>query len=460
MHMHVLQHIKPRERVAGPESIELPTGYHIEPIVTDLNYPTSVSWDADGNLLIAESTFPYGRSAPTEVRVVRREPDGALTVVIGGLEQPITDITVSQGLLYIAQRGRIVLAEGERARELVTGLPSWGLHQNGAVVFGPDDRMYFGQGTVSNAGVVGPEALRQLQGAGVPQGHDVPGAEVELAGERYDVANPVTGQARPTGAFAPWGQAAPRGTRLRAAGPGQAASGAIMSAKRDGSDLRVWAWGFRDPFGLAFDGDQRLYVVDRGAKPLPPRAIAQAPDVLWAVEEGGWYGWPDFYAGRPVTEPAFQQPGRAHRFLLANHAELLGGCDAPPQPLLSLGLQVSASKFDLCLHPTFGFAGQAFVAEFGPLMGPREGMPALPGGHRVVRADLARGVVADFAANRSRMPASLTGNNGGLERPIEAKFGPDGHLYIVDFGAVEFREDAGGWVATEATGIVWRISRP
>lgn len=454
MHRHVLESIKPHARRVEPESIELPSGYRIEPIVTDLNYPTSVSWDADGNLLIAESTFAGGRAAPTEVRVLRREPDGALTTVIGGLDLPINDITVSQGLLYISQRGRIVVAEGEHARELVGGLPSWGLHQNSTVAFGADGRMYFGQGTVSNAGIVGPLELEHLLRSGAAGGHDLPGEEVVLAGERFDVTDPATGQARPTGAFSPWGQAPAAGTRLPAPPPGHAASGAIMSARRDGSDLRVWAWGFRDPFGLVFDRNQHLYVVDRGARPLPPRPIAGAPDVLWLAKQGGWYGWPDFFGGQPATGPAFGQ-----RFLLANHGELLGGRVAPPQPLLSFGLQVGASKLDLCLHPAFGFAGQAFVAEFGPLLSSHEGMPELPGGHRVVRVDLEQRSLADFAVNRSRLPASLTGNSGGLERPIEAKFGPDGHLYIVDFGVVELREDARGWVATEGTGVVWRVTR-
>jgi len=458
MRRHVLERVKPRGRRISPESIELPSGYHIEAIVTDLNYPTSVSWDPDGNLLIAESTFAYGRAAPTDIRIVRQEPDGVLTTVIGGLDQPINDITVDQGLLYVAQRGRIILAEGERPRPLITRLPSWGRHQNGALAFGPDGRMYFGQGTVSNAGVVGPQELEQLQSAGEPLGHDVPGDEVALTGECYDVADPATGEVRPTGAFSPWGVAPPAGTRIPGARPGQAASGAIMSANRDGSDLRVWAWGFCDPFGLVWDG-ARLFVVDRGPEPLPPRAIVGAPDVLWMARQGAWHGWPDFVAGRPVTDPAYQQPCMPIGFLLANHGELLGGRTAPGQPVLSFGPRVSAAKFDLCRHRTFGFAGQAFVAEFGPLLRPQEVQPRLPGGHRVVRADLHSRTVADFAVNRSRMPASLTGDGGGLERPIQARFGPDGHLYIVDFGVVEFREDVGDWVATEATGVIWRVSR-
>lgn len=455
-----MERIGPGTRVAGPENIELPTGYEIEPVAASLDYPAAISWDPDGNLLIAESRFPYGRSAETGLRILRRGPNGALETLASGFEGLINDITIYRGLLYVSHRGRISLLEDGRLRDLISGLPSWGLHQNTSIVFDPGGRMYFGQGTVSNAGVLGPAEMAQLYQTGHLRAHDVPGAGVTLTGRNYESTNPVTMGSRLTGAFSSWGTASAPGERVARAGPGQAASGAIMSANWDGSDPHVYAWGFRNPFGLAFGPDRQLYVTNQGARPLDPRPVAGDPDTLWAVKAGAWYGWPDYLAGRPVTDRAFEQEdGRPHEFLIANHEALLRGQAGPPPPVLSFGLQVGASKLDFCLHREFGFGGQAFVAEFGPLLGPKEGMPpCLPGGHRVVRVDPVERTVSDFAVNRSRMPASMSGNNGGLERPIEAKFGPDGNLYIADLGVVEFREEAGDWVATPGTGIIWRVT--
>lgn len=461
MHMHVLERVRPGARVAGPENIELPTGYTITPVASNLNYPTSVSWDPDGNMLIAESRLPFGRSADTPSRILRLTRAGCLEPVIAGLAPFISDITVYRGMLYVSHQGRISVIEDGRVRDLITGLPSWGLHQNSTIVFGPDEHLYFGQGSVSNAGVIGPTELARLQRTGKLDSHDIPGAPVILTGRSYPVANPVTGETRPTGAFSPWGMATSPGERRAGPMPGQAASAAIMRANLDGSDLRVHAWGLRAPVGLASGPDHRLYVTNQAARPWEPRPVVGDLDALWIVEEGVWYGWPDYFLGEPVSvHTALPAPAAEREFLIANHGELLRGRGEPPKPLVTLGAHAMAGKFDFCLHPSFGFAGQIFVAEMGPLQPPRE-EPAvcLPEGHRVVRVDLAQGTVSDLAINRSRLPASQTGNNGGLERPIEAKFGPDGSLYIVDFGVIEYREDLQDWVATEATGIVWQVTR-
>ena len=456
--MRVMERIMPGTRVAGPENILLPAGYQIEPVAESLNYPTAVSWDVDGYLLIAESRFPYGRSAPTQPRILRQTEEGNLEPFATGFSELINDITVYLGLLYVSHRGRISVVEDGRIRDLVSDLPSWGIHHNNTVAFDRTGRMYFAQGTLSNAGVLGPMALASLQETGHPGAHDVPGATVVLRGRNYQVTHPFTGETRLTGAFSPWGTATEEGQRIPGPGPGGAASGAIMSANRDGSDLRVYAWGFRNPFGLAVAPDGALYATNNGANLLPPRRVANDPDTLWRVEEGVWYGWPDYFAGRPIVDPALQPPdGPPEEFLIANHDRLLASRAAPPEPVLSFGTNVSANGFDFCLHDEFGFPGQAFVAEFGPMLAVVAGAPPdLPVGRKVVRVDLAQRTASDFATNRNG-PPSQNGNQGGLERPVAAKFGPDGNLYVVDYGVVDWRD--GGWEAAAGTGIIWKVTR-
>jgi glucose/arabinose dehydrogenase len=103
--------------------------------------------------------------------------------------------------------------------------------------------------------------------------------------------------------------------------PGQVkASGTILRMRPDGSDLQVYAWGLRNPFSVRWGPDGRLYASDNGYDERGPRPIANAPDMLWHIREGAWYGWPDYAAGIPVTDPRFRsRRGPAPRFLMAAH---------------------------------------------------------------------------------------------------------------------------------------------
>jgi glucose/arabinose dehydrogenase len=67
------------------------------------------------------------------------------------------------------------------------------------------------------------------------------------------------------------------------------------SIPKDNPDPKspVWAWGFRDPSGLAWQPDSgRLYALDRG--PAIPRGTMDRLDL---IEKGSNYGWPK-YIGR------------------------------------------------------------------------------------------------------------------------------------------------------------------
>jgi len=59
----------------------------------------------------------------------------------------------------------------------------------------------------------------------------------------------------------------------------------------------IWAWGFRDPAGLAWQPDTgRLYSLDRGA------AVTRGTmDEVNLIEKKGFYGWPK-YLGREVAK--------------------------------------------------------------------------------------------------------------------------------------------------------------
>jgi aldose sugar dehydrogenase len=86
----------------------------------------------------------------------------------------------------------------------------------------------------------------------------------------------------------------------RAADPG-GLSGKIMRVHADGSGREVFAWGFRNPQGLAFDSAGRLYASVNG--PTGEFSLC-CHDEVDLVQQGGFYGWPEFAAN---TRTSFSQ---------------------------------------------------------------------------------------------------------------------------------------------------------
>jgi glucose/arabinose dehydrogenase len=141
-------------------------------------------------------------------------------------------------------------------------------------------------------------------------------------------------------------------------------SGAMLRANQDGSGLEVFADGFRNPYGLAFRGDGRLFVTEGGPDARGSRPVG-GPDNLYEVVRGGWYGWPDFYGGVPVNDPGRRaETGDVSQPVLLNPPPLTRRPRATfPPHSTSVGLDFSRSR-------AFGRRRSAFVAQFGDLTPP------------------------------------------------------------------------------------------
>ena len=237
------------------------------------------------------------------------------------------------------QRGEVValrdttgdgIADASRPilRDLLAGHYLW--HHNQQLAFGPDGRLYLGQGGTSDHG---PER-------------------------------------EPLG-------------------------GTILVADPDGSNVRVFARGFRNPFGLAFTGRGELLVTDNGPDAFAGDATwtqRGAPvDELNLVLLGEHYGYPEAF-GFPPPSSATRPPiaiWPPHR--------------APAGITIYAAAQLPADYRD-----------NAFVVLF------------LPGElHRVVLHRDAAGAfqwaeVREFAA--------------GLRLPADVTVAPDGSLIVTEFG--------------------------
>ena len=440
-----------------PTDILLPDGYRAELVAGGFIAPVHASFDPDGNAYVTES----GHKSESPPRIYRVDPvSGAKQLVVelsGDRAIPTgaaTGTVWHDGALYLSNTDsilRVDVATGAIA-DVVTGLPGLGDHQTNHPVIGRDGRLYWGQGCVTNMGVVGADNFGYEWLPKYPDVCDVPGGDIVLAGRNHRVpnvlANPLSSVE--SGAYSPFGTPTSRG-ELVAGQP--KASGAVLSCEVDGTDLRVFAWGLRNPYGIGFRSDGRLFVTEHGSDERGARWIVGDLDDFYEIRDGAWYGWPDFASGIRLDDPHWGDGGVGREPVLAEFPD-----PAPPKPVASFETHAGANGFSFSPDGEFGFEGEAFVALFGdlaPVTTPRQIVPA---GFKVVRVDPDSGGVNDFAVNRHQGPASKL-FHGGFERPSSCAFGPDGALYVVDFGEIKIAPEKGGIRMKQGTGALWRIRR-
>lgn len=411
----------------------------VEVVASGFDFPTSVALGGDGTLYVAESGLPFG-GARRGGRVWRVGGDGERELLVEGLRPPVNGIAVHEGGLYLSEGGhpqRISrLHQDGSVSTVLEGLPGPGNYQLNMVVVGPDGKLYFSQGAMTNTGVIGLDAYELGWLRRLPHAHDIPGYDIVLAEGNIETPDPLAGNegaTATTGPFSPFGQPAKAGQRI----PGQLpATASVMRCNADGSELELVAWGLRNAYGLRFLPDGRLLAVDQGPDDRGSRPVGNAPDLLFEVRTGSWYGWPDFIGGDPVTALAYRPTrGAPPRFVLANHDEL-----PPPEPaLVRFPPHTAAVKLDVAPEAT-PWPGHLVVALFGdeaPMTAPTG--PRV--GRSVVRVDPSDGGIHPLL----REP---------LRRPIDVCFDRAGSLYVLDFGEFEMSEQ--GVEAQGGTGALLR----
>ncbi|MFT4924963.1 MAG: glucose/arabinose dehydrogenase [Phenylobacterium sp.] len=404
--------------------------------------PTSAVFDGQGNLYVAESglPLPHTNDKPAGGKIWRITPEGERHCLMAGLRPPVNGLSIDGDLMYVAEGGNpgrisvIDLTEQTRTTVL-DNLPGGGNYHTNMAVMGDDGWLYFGQGALTNSGIVGPDASQVSWLRQCPHPADIAGGDITLTGFNANCADPQgTEQVISTGAFQPFGQTTVDGQALNAQLP---CTAAVMRCLPDGSKLELVAWGLRNPYGLGFDQAGRLLAIDLGINDRGSRPVGQVPDCLYQVQPGHWYGWPDYAAGIAVSDKSYSpfrgQPATA---LIAN-PQTLGEL---AQPLFSFVAHAAPTKFTC--EPK---SNQLVIAMFGDKL-PMTGPPGPNAGRCVIRLNPDSGVTE-----------VLTGHQ--FQRPIDVIYSPDGSLYVVDFGHFEMFDD-GVLDLTVNSGAVICIAQP
>ncbi|MGN6033711.1 MAG: PQQ-dependent sugar dehydrogenase [Thermomicrobiales bacterium] len=419
----------------------------LEKVAGGFNFPSSLAFDDEGNAYIGETGIGFGKTERGG-KVWKLTPDGEKTLLVEGLGHPLTGVTFHDGSLWVSQGsnpGRITRVELDGTwKDVLNNLPGGGNYHTGEVAFGPDGKMYWGQGAMTNTGIVGLDALIMGWLKKLPHSVDIPGYDIKLNDVRVETIDPFKKDdpdARLiTGPFSQFGETVEQDTVVKAGNP---ATSAIHRANPDGTGIEMVAWGIRNAFGLRFMPDGRLLAMDQGADDRGSRPVANVPDYLWEVKEGKWYGWPDFMGADPITSDRFiPLTGDRPTFIIANHDEL----PEREAPLVEFETHTASTKFDI--DPSSN--GEILVAA---LFGDETPMTAAAG-HPTVGRALVLVRTSDW-----KQHILLT---EGMHRPIDVRFNPkDGSLWIVDFGAFEMEGRSSGVevVSEAASGGVYRLAK-
>ena len=440
-----------------PRAAEVPPGYRVEVALEGLMYPSSVEFDDVGRIYVAECGHMPGDSERAP-RILQFRPDGSGRKVFAeqGLLAPVTDLSWAHGKLWVSHRGKISYTDGKTLRDVVTDLPSLGDHSNNQLAVAADGKIYVGIGTATNAGVVGPDNFAFGWPRQHPEVCEVPARDIVLTGEVFESEDPRNpGATARTSAYQPFGTVVPAGTVVRGR---TKCNSAILRVNPDGSELEVFAWGFRNPYGLLWAPDGRLYCADAGSDERGSRHIANAPEKLWVIEKDGFYGWPDFVANKPVADAAFRPTkSKAPQPLWQTHPE-------SKAPFVTFESHASVTQLDVCRDAAFAKVGLLFVGSSGDQSEVTAAAP-VRAGYWVKTVDpLTAETATFFTARKDALgpPGLEYVVTAGPRRLVDVRCHPsDRSLWVVDIGPLRYRKGAKGPepVAFPGTGVIWKIVR-
>ena len=435
--------------------IAVPDGYRAIRVAAGFNFPSALTFDDQGRFYVLEShtiPVPFLRT-----KIVQVDREGNYRrVELRGPAVPkgntAIGLTFHKGWLYFTHEegdGSYgifrVRPDGGEVELVLGGIPTQGDHDVNHLAFDRNDALYFGVGSATNSGVVSSgdpvnqEWLKKHPGAA-----DVACDDLVLTGQKFQDDNTLTpqkGDTATTGAYQPYGQSAAQ----RVAAKGLCTS-AVYRLSAGASQPELVAWGFRNPVAITTGNRGDIWIGMHGADIRGTRPILDDPDAVLRLETGAWYGWPDYSAALlPFTDTRYLPP---REFMPADHTgldpliDLAGsGLRPPDRSLLVAATKPHAALSGLAFVADGPLAGRLLLAEMGDFKPMTDkAKPDEHAGFQVEILDPANGSLAEFARNRGTgdaTPASTLDLRNGFERPVDVRIGPDGKIYVLDYGVLD-----------------------
>ena len=254
----------PQAMTAPAVSARAPAGFDVDHFVSNLDHPTSMVWGPDGVLYVAQQNGDI-------LAVTDANGDGigdAPVIFASGFVLPL-GLTLVDGDWYVSERGsvlRVLDRDGDGVSERLRARRDRPPRGRGPPRQPPEQRNRAGPGRLL--------IRRRRHRPGKP-GTD------ESTEERKSHLGIGLDSDSDTGSGL--GDAA---ASLSTAGTVDERAGTIIRFRPDGSDLTIYATGFKKPVGLTFDSAGNLFATDIGLN------IPEGPDELNYIPPGSDYCYP------------------------------------------------------------------------------------------------------------------------------------------------------------------------
>lgn len=228
----------------------------------------------------------------------------------------ITSMDYSHGKLYFASGSRVLEYDinSKKQKNLISEIPNFGDYRQ-SIVRVKGNEIYVTIGAATNSGVVGKDNTWLKDN---PYNYDITPKDITLKGTNF-------GQER-TGAFTSYKTKNIGGQLLPGHFPGNAT---VIKGDINTGYFETFAWGIRDILGLDFNSEGKVIASVGGMEERGLRPVKGDLDYIFEIKRGGWYGWPDYSGGDPVTSPKFKgQNNTKVNFILENHPTT-----NPPAPI-------------------------------------------------------------------------------------------------------------------------------
>lgn len=228
--------------------------------------------------------------------IVKRNLETGENSEAGNFTRQLQGLSYYENQILAAFPDRISRIAAGKVQDIITGLPTGDFGASRLEVKG--GLIYFGQGTVTNSGIVGPDNVWLQK---FPSLRDLPCRQVSLSGTSVETENFLTKKKNDkalTGSFMPFNAPAKAGDTRGF----PKCSGAVYTSDLSGHNLQIYAWGFHAPSSVSVGDTGEVWVLDRGMENRGSRPVKEGADSIYKAERGAWHGWPDYQAGVRIDQ--------------------------------------------------------------------------------------------------------------------------------------------------------------